>query len=294
MRVPFRPTLALPLMLLCCLAGGSASAQSQLTAAEQDRAQRHESPDWKLIEPYLPDMTTASAERLETQADVLRARRFEEDALEYYTASMQRGGNAVRLTNKVGVTELSLRHADLARAAFLRALAMRPKDPEAWNNLGATEYFAGNYVASVKAYHRAIQLNKRNAVFHSNLATAYFEMKDYESARQHFQLAFKLNPGIFEQVSTGGLEARMLTATDRGRFCFELARIAAEVHDDEAVWRWLRKAIDAGFDIGYEMKTYAAFTPYQHNPQLAQLIANAHALRANRVASSMPVTPLAD
>ena len=33
-------------------------------------------------------------------------------------------------------------------------------------------------------YKRAIKLNKHKAVFHANLANAYFENKDYHGARQ--------------------------------------------------------------------------------------------------------------
>ena len=72
---------------------------------------------------HLPDPATATAEQLETVADVLRARRFPEDALDYYMYALKRGGgNEVMLMNKIGVTQLELRHTGAARAYFQRAI----------------------------------------------------------------------------------------------------------------------------------------------------------------------------
>ena len=52
--------------------------------SDVERAALHNSSEWQLIQPHHPDPQTASASALETAADVLRARRFPEDALEYY------------------------------------------------------------------------------------------------------------------------------------------------------------------------------------------------------------------
>ena len=73
-----------------------------LTSADE-RAALHNSPDWALIAPHLPDPKTASAATLEMTGDVLRARRFPEDALDYYGFAMARGGNVSELLNKMGV-----------------------------------------------------------------------------------------------------------------------------------------------------------------------------------------------
>jgi tetratricopeptide (TPR) repeat protein len=67
---------------------------------------------------------------------ILRARRFLEDARDYYKYALARGGNSASLTNKLGLTELEMRNVQLARAYFQRAVKMSKRDPEAWNNLG--------------------------------------------------------------------------------------------------------------------------------------------------------------
>ena len=50
------------------------------------------------IQPHLPDPATATPQTLELQADILRARRFPADAMDYYNYAIARGGNVSVLT----------------------------------------------------------------------------------------------------------------------------------------------------------------------------------------------------
>src|SRR5258708_24385133 len=126
--------------------------------SEAVRALRHQDPQWENVRLHLPDPATATEEQLETVADVLRARRFPEDALDYYLYALKRGGgNQVMLLNKIGVTQLELRHTAAARAYFQRAIQMQKKDPVAWNNLGSVEYMDGRFATAISDYKRAIK-----------------------------------------------------------------------------------------------------------------------------------------
>src|SRR5712672_3227037 len=123
------------------------------------RELRHQDPQWESVRLHLPDPATATEEQLETVGDVLRARRFPEDALDYYLYALKRGGgNQVMLLNKIGVTQLELRHTAAARAYFQRAIQLQKKDPVAWNNLGAVEYMDGRFATAISDYSRAIKL----------------------------------------------------------------------------------------------------------------------------------------
>jgi tetratricopeptide (TPR) repeat protein len=281
------------LALLPCLAVVPLPAQTSAAEEIAERAALHESPEWALIKPHLPDPETADAPSLELAADVLRARRFNEDAIAYYKLAIDHGGDVPRLMMRIGITELQLRQPDLARAYFQRALSLRPKDGQIWNDLGATEFLAGNTRSALADYLKAVKLDKRNAIFHSNLATAYFEAKDYESARKHFELAFKLDPQIYERQDGIGIQARVFSSTDHGRFCLELARVAAHQHDDALVLTWLGKAADTGFDIRSAMGDDQIFQPYRKDPRVLIILQNQRALHnGGIVAANTPVTPL--
>lgn len=284
---PMRPLLA----LLSCIFAAACFAAAPHQLLPDDATTRHQSTEWLIVAPHLPDPLTATPESLQTAGDVLRARRMPEDALDYYGFALRRGGDASALSNRIGITLLELRHPELARAAFRRALQVRPKDAQTWNNLGATEYVMGSYQAAISDYLKAVKFDKKSAVYHSNLGTAYFEVKDVDSARAQFAKAVKLDRNIFQRGDSGGIQAHVLSATDRGQFCVEMARLAAQQHDDEAVMRWLGKAIDAGFDVHDAMSSGREFEPYRKDLRVAVMIRNAKAMKPGQIATTAEPVP---
>jgi tetratricopeptide (TPR) repeat protein len=237
-------------------------------------------------------------EQLETVADVLRARRFPEDALDYYLYALRRGGNSVVLMNKIGVTQLELRHTAAARAYFQRAIQLQKKDPVAWNNLGAVEYMDGRFGTAISDYSRAIKLNKTSAIYHSNLATALFEEKKYKDARTHYKIALQLDPDMAHHDGAGGLTAHMLSPDDHARYCFEMARLYAELGDETNMLRYLTMASEGGFDVLGEMRSDAKLDHYRKDARVLLLVQNAKALRSGRASigdspnSAPPLPPV--
>jgi tetratricopeptide (TPR) repeat protein len=258
----------------------------QQTATTSDAAMRelrHQDPQWQSVKPHLPNPATATEEQLETVGDVLRARRFPEDALDYYTYALQRGGgNELMLMNKMGVTQLDLRHTASARAYFERAIKLKQKDSVAWNNLGAVEYSDGRFATAIADYRRAIKLNKSSATYHSNLATAYFEEKDYKDARQQLKIAMRLDPEVTHRDGIGGLTAHMVSPEDHARYCFEMARLYTELGDEANMLHYLTMASEGGFDVLGEMRADDMMAPYRKDSRVIMLVKNARALRSGR------------
>jgi len=281
-------------MLFAVTAAPAQQAQPSPNDAAADLAQRHQSTEWLAVAPHLPDPETATASSLAQAADVLRARRLPEDALDYYRYALRRGGDEASLQNNIGVTLLALNRPVEARIALKRAVQLKPRNAQDWNNLGAAEYVAGSFRAALADYLRAVKLDKKAAVFRSNLGTAYFEMKDYESARQQFEKAVRLDRNVFQESGWAGVEAHVLTATDHGRYCFEMAKMAAELRDDANVIRWLARSTEAGFDVKAEMSDDKDFAVYRKDPRVLTAIQNAHAMRTGQIADSGLEPPLPD
>ena len=275
-----------------CVAGLAIQAQQRTADRDSDRAARHQEAEWLMVAPHLPDVNTASPAALQTAGDVLRARRLPEDAIEYYRAAYLRGGDEATELNRIGVTLLELHDTLQARDCFKRAVQLKGKSSEAWNNLGAAEYIKGDYSGAIQDYKKAVKLNKKAAVFHSNLGTAYFEVKDFESAEKQFVFALKLDPEVFEKGGASGIQAHVLSPADRGRFCYEMAKLAAQRGKDAEVMDWLAKAIETGFNVKYEMNQDRSFAVYRTDPRVAILFKNAKAMRAGLVAASGPVPVL--
>ena len=278
----------LPVALVCA---GTARAQQQLPYDEaSQRALRHATAEWQDVAAHLPDPQTATPADLTQAADILRARRMPDDALEYYEYALKRGGDEFSLVNRVGVTLLELHRFAEARVAFRHAVQLQPKTARAWNNLGAAEYAAGKFRDALDDYRRAVKLDKKMAVFHSNLGTVYFEMKDYDEAREQFEKAVKLDPNVFHGSGFTGIDAHVLSTSDHGRFCFEMAKMSARMHDDPDTMRWLARASESGFDIRAEMAGDKDFEAYQKDPRVAVVIRNALAMRNGQIVDAEGAT----
>ena len=252
--------------------------QQNPNPTDSPRELRHQDPQWESIRLHLPDPSIATAQQLETVGDVLRARRFPEDAIDYYNYALHRGGDEAELMNKLGVTQLELRHTAAARAYFSRAVKLKKKDAVAWNNLGAVEYIDSRLGIAVSDYKNAIKLNKNSAIYHSNLATALFEQKDYKHAREQFKMAVKLDPDVAHHDGAGGLTAHMVSPEDHARYCFELARMYLELGDEAKMLHYLTMSSEAGFDVLSTMRADSEMAKYRKDPRVLLLVENAKAL----------------
>ena len=283
-----RLTCLLSLLLSCLFLPIALRAQDRDVATQLARIERHQSPEWLAIEPHLPNQEIASAAQLEVAGDVLRARRFPEDALEYYLSSLKRGGRETDLMNKLGVTELELRNIDLARIYFQRAVHLERKNARAWNNLAAVEYVDGRLGNAISDYGRAIKLDAEDATYHSNRGTAYFQAKDYDRARKEFDIALKLDPQMLEHLGTAGLEVHMLSPSDHARYCYEMARLFAHHGDEIQMLHYLQMASEGGFNVEREMGSDEVLALYRKDVRVLTLVRNAKALRSGSASAAIP------
>lgn len=285
------------LFLFGAFVGGAAiSAQINVHSHEVAVELEHEDLQWPLIQAHLPDPATASPEKLETAADVLRARRFPEDALDYYADALKRGANEVEILNKMGVTELEIGNHQIARVFFQRVVHLKRKNSDGWNNLGAVEYLEGQSGSAISDYKKAIKLDKNSAPFHSNLGTAYFQVKDFERARKEFDIALKIDPDLMvHRGGPGGITMRMLSPADHARFCYELARLYAQHGDVVNMLHYLTTASEGGFDVMEAMRHDDLLGKYRTDPRVILLVHNAEAIRTGHLpltASTTAVPPL--
>jgi tetratricopeptide (TPR) repeat protein len=274
------------LLINLFLSGAKARAQ-RLPSAPSDSTDpialvEHQDPQWPLVQAHLPDPATATAERLELAADVLRARRFPEEALKYYLYAVEHGGPEPRLFKKLGVTEMELRNTTAARIYFQRLLHLKKNDAEGWNNLGAVEYMEAHFGSAVSDYKHAIKLDKKAATFHSNLGIAYFEQKEFDNARRQFDISLRLDPEMSEHVGAAGVSARLLSPGDHARYCYEMARLYAARGDEANLLHYLTMSSEGGFDVLEAMAFDREMARYRKDPRVLLLVRNAAALRSER------------
>ncbi len=252
----------------------AAFAQTDMSLRARPAADLHSTEEWKLIASHLPDPVTAPSAKLEMAGDVLRARRFPEDAITFYKAAVINGGDRSRLLKKEGVVHLEMQNGLISRLCFQQAVKINKKDAEAWNNLGASDFMLGNTRDAIGEYKRAVKLRRTSAVFHSNLALAYFENKDAKSARKELQRAFSLDPDILHHNESGGYNLQILASTHYADVCFEMARVYAAQGDAETTITWLTKASERGYDVRPAMKADPVLAPYLGLDSVKTMLAN--------------------
>lgn len=286
----FLPGLRLPFVLssivFSILPVATIAQYQPVSAADTSRYSArevsHMTPEWQGIEGHLPNPATASAAELETQGDILRARRYPEDALDYYRYALKKGANAEVVYKKMGITNLELRNVVLARLYFLKAVKMDRNDAEAWNNLGAVEYLGHQFGASIDDYKKAVKLSKASAIYHSNLGMAYFDKRDYKNSRKELATALKLDPSIFERTGTSGVAAQVLSPEDRARFCLEMAKTYASEGNIVEMLHSLSMASEGGLNLAVEMAKDKTLAGFKNDPRVLLLEQNAKAIKTGQ------------
>ena len=269
---------ALAAVFLLSCAVGPVAAQTDSPPVLKDR--NHDTAEWASIAAHLPDTATSSAGTLEVAADTLRARRYPEEAVLYYRASMARGGDPHSLLKKMGIACLEMQQITLARSYFQQAVRLNKRDASAWNNLAAAEFIQRDNSGAIHDYKKAVKLDRNSAVFHANLSLAYFENRNVSAARRELARGLALDPELLHRTGQNGYVAQVLASERYSEICFEMARIYASQGNLEAMLEWLTKASDRGFDVRSAMNHDPALRPMLANPQVQVLLKNSQQLQA--------------
>lgn len=75
------------------------------------------------------------------------------------------------------------------------AIAKRPKNPRAYDNLALAHYQAGRPAEAVRYYEKAAALNPHSATSQVMLGTSCLQAGDLDRARGHLEAALRLDPG---------------------------------------------------------------------------------------------------
>jgi hypothetical protein len=74
----------------------------------------------------------------------------------------------------------------------------------------------------------------------------------------------------------------MVSPEDHARYCFEMAKLYAELGDETNMLHYLTMASEGGFDVMGEMRSDAALDRYRKDTRVILLVRNAKALRSGR------------
>jgi tetratricopeptide (TPR) repeat protein len=219
-----------------------------------------------------PPSADLTAQELENKGDALRGEKNFADAIDYFSAAIEKKASAT-LYNKRGMSKAGMMRFEDAKKDFEKALKLDKSFSEAENNIGAMLHYQRKLGPAIKHYKRAIALEQR-ATFFSNLGTAYFARKDYKKAQANYQTALQLDPDVFErQRSRTATQFAAMTPEERAKYDYVIAKMYASRGDSERSFLYLRKAIEEGYPVAEELKKDKEFAELRKDPRLKEILA---------------------
>jgi Flp pilus assembly protein TadD len=159
---------------------------------------------------------------------------YPEQALPYLEEMLRRTPDNTRALLAVGRVHLEGKRLPEARAALERAVALDPRLPEAWNELGGVETLAGNLAEAVRCYERAVSLAPDLPYVLLNAAQAHGKTGNSDQAERLYRRLLALEPRNGDAANGLGLLLAKLGRTGEARKLFELA-ISVKRDDSSAI-----------------------------------------------------------
>jgi len=210
---------------------------------------------------------------LEERADLFMARKNYASAAECYSRALREStSKAPLLWNKLGIALQQQSNFLGARRAYTNATRANKNFAEAWNNLGTVYYMEKKYGRSVKYYQRAIELMGDNAPFHMNLGTALYHQKKLELAVAEYRTALGIDPNVMTEESPLGTTVHAGGADVE--FYFYMAKAFASVGNAEEAVRYLRRALEDGFNDPKRIDEDPDFKKISQHPAFVELMRN--------------------
>ena len=201
------------------------------------------------------------------------ARKNYGDAEDYYFRALKQSSfKNKEVWNKLGIAYQVDSKFNSARKAFNTATHIDKNYAEAWNNIGTIYYMGKKYARSVKYYQHAIELKGDIASFHMNLGTSYYHLKKFEEAVEEYRTALGLDPKILTLQSSVGTTVH---ASGEGMdFYFYMAKAFASIGDAEDAVRYLRRALEDGFNDSKRIDQDPDFQKISQHPAFVELMKN--------------------
>jgi tetratricopeptide (TPR) repeat protein len=263
------------LLLSSCAFAQSVPANAPQSGSTQDVRKV------SIIDPAT--LNQMSVVQLEALGDELRGNKEMLQAVDCYEAALRKTPRSAVLYNKIGMAYIAIREYPQARKALQKSIKLDKTYPEAYNNLGAVWYaeaFASGKKKSndkiekaVKYYHKAIGLNDLFASFHSNLGTAYLDLKEYEKGIAEYRKAYSLDPGIFDRNSKSGIAARFSSPEDLAEYNYFMARLYASNGEIDKALLCLGHAMENGYKGIDKVYKDTEFAKLREDERFAALMA---------------------
>lgn len=134
----------------------------------------------------------------------------------------------------LGIAYKNLDQYKEAIDAFDKAILRNPNDVTAWHNKGVTYRQSGEASLALQCYIRIYNRAENIAEFQFNLGCAYYDLADFDRAKEHLRLAVQINSNyieahealnklLWEQGASDFLSSYKAVEKDNNRLSFEMS-----------------------------------------------------------------------
>ena len=159
---------------------------------------------------------------------------YGEKALPYLEEVLRRTPDNPKVLCAVGRIHLEANRLKESRQALERAVALDPRLPEGWNELGGVEDLAGNREAAARCYRRALELAPNVGWILINVARAEADLGRETEAERLYRQLLEVEPRNPDAANGLGLLLAKQGRGDEARKLFEQA-IALRPDDSSAI-----------------------------------------------------------
>jgi tetratricopeptide (TPR) repeat protein len=180
---------------------------------------------------YLNEKLDANEHRLHRSillyniAQVYAAIGAREEAIEYFTRTMEMDPNYSEYHNDRGNVLLQMDRLEEAKADYLRAIELSPPYFEVFTNLGQCYRRMGAMKDAIREYSRALDLEPKDLLARLGRAKAHEEAGEREAAIDDYSASLALDSRLWEALASRGV-----LYYEAGRLMESLADIDAAIH----------------------------------------------------------------
>ena len=176
---------------------------------------------------------------------------------------------------------------DFDIAKYTKAIELNPNDIRAYNNRAIAYFKKGGYDLAISDFNRVIELNPAYDLVYVNRGSAYQAIGHYDNAIADFTTAAGLNPKNsmaynnrgFCYLLMGNLNeaekdiGKALEISQWNLYALNsMAELCAVKNIPEDACKWLRKAIDNGFNHWSYLKTSKTYDNIRNSPCFIEII----------------------
>lgn len=119
---------------------------------------------------------------------------LEEGQRQYLAVFGPEYGQLIQLLYNTCFALYNTQYYSMAVEALQQVIALNPKFPAAYNDLGNIFYFLESYDEAIEAYRQAIVIDSKFAPYYRNLGDAFRKSGRYEEATEAYQQAIEIDP----------------------------------------------------------------------------------------------------